>query len=76
MPTEQGQYSLTYDKWVSEMGRLYWSVDEFMKATKYENIDTGDITTWTDIQNESYCNSELFKYWNEKLYDYFKSRQN
>ena len=75
MPSNVGQYNLVYEDWVSEMGRLYWSVDEFMKATKYENIDTGDITTWSDIQDESYCHSKLFKYWNEKLYDYFKSRQ-
>ena len=76
MPSNVGQYNLVYDDWVSEMGRLYWSVDEFMKATKHENIDTGDITTWSDIKDESYCHTKLFKYWNEKLYDYFKSRQN
>lgn len=66
---------LSYWDWVGEMGRLYWSADQYMKAKEYENIDTGDITTWKDIKNESYCRTSLFKYWNEKLYDYFKQRQ-
>ena len=76
MPQLSGQYTLNYEKWLSEMGKLYWAVDEFMKAKQYENIDKGDITTWSDIKEKSFCTTELFKYWNKKLYDYFKSRQN
>ena len=76
LPQLSGQYTLNYEKCLSEMGKLYWSVDEFMKAKQYENIDKGDITTWSDIKEKSFCTTELFKYWNKKLYDYFKSRQN
>jgi len=59
---------------IRELGSLYWSVDEYMKAHEYEDIDTGAITTWSDIERGSYCKTTFYKNWNKKLYEYHKRR--
>jgi len=67
--------NLTYNEFVTNMGQLYWSVDEFMKASEHENIDAGDITTWSDITGENFCSHLFFKHWHRELYAYFQQRQ-
>lgn len=59
---------------IREMGSLYWSVDEYMKAKEHEDIDTGVITTWSDIERGSYCKTPFYKHWNKRLYEYHKRR--
>jgi thymidylate synthase len=63
-------FNLTHKEWIQENGTLYHYVDECMKASKYEDIDNGTITTWKDLYKPTreYFKTEYYYKWALTLY--------
>jgi len=66
-------FKLTHKEWVQEMGVLYHYIDEYNKASEFEDIDAGLITTFDDIKDSfkpdrSYFKTNYFYKWALMIY--------
>jgi hypothetical protein len=65
----KGNIDIKYDEYISEMGRLYFYVDQMCKASETEDIDAGKIIKYSDVLKPRYTvfNTGFFMKWAQLL---------